>query len=156
MGFTPAFHSWIDDPGSEAIRRWIEEETRFLKEHVGWGRVLDVGVGNGRILKLFLGGELYGIDNDPRMVQIAKINVPSAHIVYGDARHLPFPSNFFDYTLCVNNTLGNIRLGKIRVLREMNRVLKPGGEAIVSVYADSEYTLRERLDPIATWGYASE
>ena len=65
--------------------------------------------------------------------------------VFGDARYLPFPDNYFNTVLIVNNTLGNIRLGKIRVLREANRVLIPGGKGFVSVYEDSPYTLKQRI-----------
>ena len=112
---------------------------------VSKGRVLDIGCGDGFILKILKdhGLESYGIDINRYFVEITRREGLSC--VLGDARNIPFPDNSFDTVLIVNNTLGNIPLGKIRTLQEANRVLKPGGKGFVSVYRDDPFTLEHRL-----------
>jgi ubiquinone/menaquinone biosynthesis C-methylase UbiE len=90
-------------------------------------RVLEVGCGTGVILKELeeFGTIPVGLDIDTHHIKIAMRNISTSHLSAGDAHHLPFRDNYFDFTFChflllwVENP--------IRVISEMARVTKPGG-----------------------------
>ena len=151
MKFVEVFLEWVQDPRDPWVYEWIKEEERKLLSVVRKGKILDVGCGFGRILELLKDrGEVYGIDIDRYQVELARSNGLNA--IVADARDNPFPNEYFDYVLIVNNTLGNIQLGKIRVLKEAYRVLKRGGTGIISVYNDTPETLEHRLNSYRAYG----
>lgn len=90
--------------------------------------VLEGGCGTGvHVYNLQRHGfESIGIDNAPETVRRAKEAVPEMDIREGDVRALPFPDNHFDgyWSIGVIEHFWN---GYDEVLREMRRVLKPGG-----------------------------
>jgi SAM-dependent methyltransferase len=94
------------------------------------GRILDVGCGPGfvaaRLLSRHPTLEITGIDSDPGMVQRALRHIEA---VSGDARALPFPDAHFcgAYARLVLRHVPHAD----RVLREMARVVRPGGRVIV-------------------------
>jgi SAM-dependent methyltransferase len=59
------------------------------------GRVLDVACGTG-FLTRHLRGDVVGLDQSARMVQIAAARMPHARVVEGDAVPLPFSDGEFD------------------------------------------------------------
>ena len=101
-------------------------------------RVLDVAGGSADLSRLFLkqvgsSGQVVLTDINNAMLRVGRdrlldegIATPVAQC---DAEHLPFPDNYFD---CVSNAFGLRNVThKDAALREMQRVLKPGGRAIV-------------------------
>lgn len=104
-------------------------------------RVLDVGTGNGRLaLMLAEDGarEVVGIDISPAMLEVAEYlraisDAPSAQRVnyrLASAQNLPFRSEGFDAAVCrlvLHHTHGPDAL-----LRELVRVLRPGGSLILA------------------------
>ena len=129
---------------TEEIAGYLSFEESYIKDTISRSffgknpRILDVGCGNGRVLKLLeeICGEIHGIDFAKTQTREAKKNVLRSEIIEGDAAQLPYKNQTFDCIICAYNTFGNIPDEKITVLKEMGRVLKEGGLGIVSVYAE--------------------
>lgn len=86
-------------------------------------KVLDVGCGNGFLSQLYPNFDIIGVDISDGML---------AHNPYkwvkGSAENIPFPDNTFDFVVCRSllHHLENPLVG----LKEMYRVLKPGGKFV--------------------------
>jgi ubiquinone/menaquinone biosynthesis C-methylase UbiE len=100
--------------------------------------VLDVGCGVGSILELVLerGHAAYGLDITVDMVKRAcevseKYCSDGSLLLAGDVHDLPFSDKSFDVVLCIG--VLQFLPGDRAVLQEINRVVKTGGIAIVSV-----------------------
>lgn len=107
-------------------------------------KVLDVCTGIGAVLfpatgAVGLDGHVTGIDNASKMVQAATTGIvqkglPNAHVQQMDAERLDFPDASFDYVLC---GFGISFIPDLdAALKEMQRVLKPGGVLAVSTWAE--------------------
>lgn len=75
-------------------------------------------------------GEVKGLDFSPSMLASAKPKVdkyPTIELIQGNAMELPFPDNSFDY-VTIGFGLRNVPDYE-QVLKELCRVLKPGGMA---------------------------
>lgn len=98
-------------------------------------RVVDVGCGAGidsLIAAAMVGpdGQVIGIDMTPEMLEKAQLNAAKAELRnlefrpgYGEA--LPVPDSWAD--VVISNGVLNLFPDKLAALREMARVLKPGG-----------------------------
>ena len=98
--------------------------------HIPFQRALDLGCGTGEMMKMLLQvddqRELYGIDLSEKMLSVAESKLSGkVRLVLGDSEHLPFADNFFDVVYC-NDSFHHYPAPQ-NVLREVNRVLKPGG-----------------------------
>ena len=101
------------------------------------GTCLDLGCDGGRHLAVMAGKcDAVGADLSFSMLEIAREKVGDVFLVCCDARNLPFLDETFDNALFVA-TLHNIegKEGRIKALRELRRVLKKDGRAIISVWA---------------------
>jgi SAM-dependent methyltransferase len=100
------------------------------------GRVLELGVGAGRITRHLcaIGGEVHGIDVSAAMVGQSRANCPQAIIARGDLRDLgAYESEFFDVLLAPFNVLDVLdHEDRERALAGFARVLVPGGLLILS------------------------
>ncbi len=112
---------------------WTKEMREFGIRMAGLRkgmRVLDVGCGTGFFTEGILQEteEVYGIDITAQQIAraVRKVRAP---IVRGDAEQLPFRGETFDAVL----SAGSIEYwpSPVRALREMWRVLTPGGLALV-------------------------
>ncbi|HJS96867.1 MAG TPA: class I SAM-dependent methyltransferase [Solirubrobacteraceae bacterium] len=96
----PEYDEWYTGAGLFAARErpgW-HEAVRALEQAVASlpaGRTLDVACGTG-FLTRHLRGEVTGLDQSERMVQIAAERVPQGRFVQGDALELPFEDGSFD------------------------------------------------------------
>ena len=98
------------------------------------GAALDVACGSGRLTAELAklaggGGRVVGLDFSPRMLDVARRDHPGIEFAEGDALNLPFEDGTFDATTIAFG-LRNLS-DPVRGLREMLRVLKPGGRAVV-------------------------
>jgi SAM-dependent methyltransferase len=97
--------------------------------------ILDAGCGTGRHLKqLILAGTIpIGIDFSYGMLNAAHRNCPDVALALADLEHpLPFQPASFDAVLC---SLIGEHLSELPALsRDFQRVLKPGGRLVFSVY----------------------
>lgn len=78
-------------------------------------------------------GEVVGLDFSQNMLNVGKQKVNEANLnqvtlIHGNAMELPFPDHSFDY-VTIGFGLRNVP-DYLQVLKEMNRVLKPGGIAV--------------------------
>jgi demethylmenaquinone methyltransferase / 2-methoxy-6-polyprenyl-1,4-benzoquinol methylase len=113
------------------------------------GRALDVACGSGKLTSALRahaharGGLVVGLDFSARMLCKARASAPGQAYVRGDALRLPFPEATFDaVTIAFGlRNLADPELG----LREMCRVLKPGGTALVLEFVRPRPGLLGRL-----------
>ncbi|HHF59175.1 MAG TPA: class I SAM-dependent methyltransferase, partial [Thermoplasmatales archaeon] len=107
------------------------------------GLFLDIGCGNGRhLIPAARRSELaVGIDFSINMLKVCRNNleinkIKNYALLQADARYLPFREERFDYVIFVAS-LHNIRGrdNRITALREMKRVLKSGGKALISIWS---------------------
>jgi len=105
--------------------------------HVGPGqRVLDVACGTGALTvavagRASPGGAVLGLDVNPEMLAVAKRKHPEIEWHEGRAESLPFADANFD---AVVSQFGLMFFDdRVAALREMQRVLRPGGRLAVAV-----------------------
>lgn len=98
--------------------------------------ILDLGVGAGRTVPALraISGEYTGLDYTPGMVAECRAKFPGDRFVEGDARDLsrfPDGSFFMVFFSCAGISMVDHE-GRLAVLREVRRVLAPGGCFIFS------------------------
>jgi demethylmenaquinone methyltransferase/2-methoxy-6-polyprenyl-1,4-benzoquinol methylase len=98
------------------------------------GTALDVACGSGKLtaeLARIAGdrGRVVGLDFSPEMLEVARRDHPGLEFVEGDALNLPFNGASFD-AATIAFGLRNLA-DPVKGLREMARVVKPGGRAVV-------------------------
>ena len=124
------------------VRHWplLREELDALAVRWQGGNLLNIGCAHGPdFLPFSHGFELWGLDSSPVMLRQAvrystkfKFYV---NLVAGDALSLPFPDNTFDWAISVaayHHIRG--REEREKAFEELRRVLKPKGEAFVTVW----------------------
>ena len=118
-------------------------------------RVLDVACGTGVVARqtaprVGASGAIVGVDINPAMLTVARsIPIPEGASIdwrEGSALSLPLPDNSFDMVLCQAGL--QFFPDRPAALREMYRVLKPGGRVAISVWRSPEH------NPVAQliWG----
>ena len=101
-------------------------------------RVLDVGCGTGVDLARFArgGARAVGVDLAESAVRLAQQNVGHqrlpACLLVGDGEHLPFADHQFDFVFA-HGVVQYTANGR-RLVEEVRRVLKPGGQAVFQGY----------------------
>lgn len=129
-------------------------------------RILDLGSGSGRdcyVLSKLVGeqGEVVGVDMTPEQLAIARRHQEYHREAFGHARsnvrflegyieqldELDLEDDYFD--IVISNCVINLSPDKEKVLSEVQRVLKPGGEFYFSdVYADRRIPAHLKEDPV--------
>jgi demethylmenaquinone methyltransferase/2-methoxy-6-polyprenyl-1,4-benzoquinol methylase len=133
-------------------RIWKRFAVGLANVHEGQ-RVLDIAGGSGDISRLFLdkvgkSGQVILTDINNAMLRVGRDRLldegkptPTAQC---DAEKLPFPDNYFD---CVSIAFGLRNVThKDAALREMHRVLKPGGRVIVLEFSKVAKPLEKAYD----------
>lgn len=154
---------WPRRPGANA-RVWPSEQMiRLLcrsttSEHRSAMSALDVGCGNGRNTSALarLGfRRVTAFDPSPTLVESARARLAAenaaAHVSVGGLPNLPIEDAAIDLALCwgVMYVLGTIR-DVHAAMRELARVLSPGGFLITDWRTDTDDLLRfarDRIDP---------
>lgn len=128
----PEYDQWYLATGQFAARErpgW-QEAVRALEQAVAAltpARTLDVACGTG-FLTRHLAGEVTGLDQSARMLEIARQRVPAANFVRGDADRLPFEDASFDRVF-TGHFFGHLDEGERETfLAEVSRV---AGELVV-------------------------
>lgn len=104
------------------------------------GRVLDLGCGSGRALKLFVekGFTVVGIDFSDAMLGLTKKLVLGASLKKMDIRQLEFPDASFDGIWSCFSLLHIPKRDVGTVFSGLRRVLEPGGVLFVAVSLGNE------------------
>jgi ubiquinone/menaquinone biosynthesis C-methylase UbiE len=124
--------------GASAFARWLEwrKLLKWLNPQKG-EKILDIACGDGELsLRIAAkGAEVHGLDmsatgiaSAKRLAAIAKIK---CEFTVGDAERLPYADGFFDKVVC-SSSLEHFK-DDAKSLSEMQRVLKPGGRAVLTV-----------------------
>jgi ubiquinone/menaquinone biosynthesis C-methylase UbiE len=98
------------------------------------GRVLEIGIGSGLNLPLYSQNvqQVIGLDPSPKLLEMARRvkrrSLPLVDFIEGSAEEIPLESAAVD-TVVTTWTLCSIP-DAARALREMHRVLKPGGRLL--------------------------
>src|SRR5262245_46335583 len=100
-------------------------------------RALDVACGTGVLARELItrtgpGGSVAGIDPSPGMVAVAERLAPAVEWREGVAESLPFPDQYFDAVVSQFGLM--FFTDRRQALREMLRVLAPGGRLAVAVW----------------------
>lgn len=130
---------WLE-PGEELA-------VRLVADSVGGAAILDIGIGGGRTAPLLraISPDYRGIDYTPSMVALAKQRFPDVTFLEMDARSLAFPDAAFALVTFTFNGIDSIDLqGRRGVLREVFRVLRPGGYFVFSSLNRPEAALARR------------
>lgn len=127
-------------------------------------RVLDVGCGSGQHLAIYAehagpSGRVVGLDREPKLVAAARAehqNTPQIEVIVGSMDDpLPFPDGSFD--LCFSNFAIYNASDPASTLREIRRVLAPGGQVVLigptrnnarEIYEYNERLTGVAIDPI--------
>jgi demethylmenaquinone methyltransferase/2-methoxy-6-polyprenyl-1,4-benzoquinol methylase len=116
--------------GSDA--RWRRATARAARLDPG-ASALDVACGSGKLARALhekaRRGVVVGLDFSERMLRVAATGAPGPVYVRGDGLRLPFADATFD-AATVAFGLRNFA-DPVEGLREMQRVLRPGGRALV-------------------------
>jgi tRNA (uracil-5-)-methyltransferase TRM9 len=129
-------------PGWYNFRHYsiFKSELETLNTRWQKGRLLNVGSGHGADFLPFKNGfDLSGIDFSSEMLKMArryshKFEFP-VNLFLADARQLPFAGKSFDFAISIatyHHLKG--RDHQLEALQELKRVLKPGGEAFITVW----------------------
>jgi ubiquinone/menaquinone biosynthesis C-methylase UbiE len=127
----------------EVERHRYQEYAPWMPEVMGFNefkgkRLLEVGCGMGTdLLQFARGGALCtGVDLTPRSVEISSLHFGlydmRADFVLGDGERLPFADESFDVVYC--NRVLHHTPDTAPAVREVHRVLRPGGLARVMLY----------------------
>jgi SAM-dependent methyltransferase len=120
------------------------------------GDLLDIGCGQGRILKLLASRARRAvgvdIDSDARRLARAELllaGTANTTLRQGDMVSLPFEDGEFD-TVILDDVLGNAKEPAAALL-EAKRVLKAGGRLLLleAIHNDEEFELREQFAELA-------
>jgi tRNA (uracil-5-)-methyltransferase TRM9 len=123
------------------FRHWsiFQTELEALAQRWRKGKLLNVGCAHGPDFLPFKEGfELYGVDFSAEMLKFAEKYAKkfgfSVELALADVRKLPYPDESFDWAISVA-TYHHLGGGEHQAaLKELKRVLKPGGEAFITVW----------------------
>jgi ubiquinone/menaquinone biosynthesis C-methylase UbiE len=146
---------WLAGLASLGMNRGHEKVWRWGIEHIAIqpdAIILDVGCGGGGAVRILAQaasrGKVYGVDYSedvlPTARRINKALVKQDHveIKQGSVSDLPFPDDTFDLATAFETTM--FWPSPVDDLREVRRVLKPGGILLIAneAYADARFEER--------------
>lgn len=127
---------WYASLTAKTMREFEALAQRIAREIPRGSKVLEVAPGPGYFsVELARLGDFNctGLDISKTFVEIARANGKKAGVNIdfrlGDAAHMPFANETFDFLLC-RAAFKNFSQ-PVEALREMHRVLKPGGRALI-------------------------
>ena len=113
---------------------------RLVREVQDLGQICDLGCGPGQIARYLhrQGIKTLGVDLSPKMVAEAQRLNPEIHFHQGDMLSLPDAENSWGGIAAFYCIIHIPRAQVVDALREMRRVLKPGGMLLVTFHIGEE------------------
>jgi ubiquinone/menaquinone biosynthesis C-methylase UbiE len=146
---------WLAGFAALGMNREHEKVWRWGLEHFAIApdaAILDVGCGGGGAVKILAQaaprGKVYGVDYSEdvlptaRRVNQALVKQGRVEIKHGSVSDLPFPDNTFDLATAFETTI--FWPSPVDDLREVWRVLKPGGTLLIANEAYKDARFEER------------
>jgi ubiquinone/menaquinone biosynthesis C-methylase UbiE len=128
--------SWYNFRHRTIFQAELEELARRWQH----GRLLNVGCGHGPDFLPFAGNfELHGLDISAGMLEMAEKYAAKfdfeVNLTQADATTLPYPNGYFEWAIAVASYHHLLdKDSQQRAFRELRRILKPGGEAFITVW----------------------
>jgi SAM-dependent methyltransferase len=130
-GYAQFSDSYDDEPRNGLFD--IDEPFVFdITDSLPAGDALDAACGTGRFADHLAqrGHRVIGVDGSPEMLEVARRRVPSGHFLLGQLDDLPVADDSVDVVTC-GLALSHVR-DLVPVLAEFARVLRPGGDLVIS------------------------
>jgi len=132
-------HWWVEgaeDVTSECDRKLIRDI--LLERLPKNGRIVDAGCGTAKWVRYLRqrGYRIAGLDISYRACRIARDNDPDVDLAVGDARCAPFGDASVDAVLSLG-VVEHDESGPLDGLRELHRILVPGGLLVLEVPFDN-------------------
>ena len=132
-------------------RRWSHYQQQSIKATLdrlqvdSQGNILDLACGTGTLLSNLLefvpAKNLFGIDISSEMLAIAQEKLAATvHLEKANSEELPFANNHFQQVISTNSL--HYFQQPQKVLQEIKRVLKPGGELLITDWCHDFFTCR--------------
>jgi SAM-dependent methyltransferase len=136
---------------NELAHKPLDQELlkRFAEQTRGSGPVCDMGCGPGQVARYLhdLGVEVVGMDIAPGMIEKARTLNPDIEFRQGNMRALDVEDNAWGGIAAFYSVIHIPRDQVVDALREMKRVLRPGGVLLLTFHIGDETVHREEL-----WG----
>ena len=130
--------AYYTEPEPPLTRQHLISRQRFALEMVEAtfppsSRILDAGCGPGVMARKLMerGYAVWGLDFAEPMIRQARKLCGSDHFGVGDIEHMPFPDNSFDVVISL--AVIEYLESDDQALREIRRVLRPGGRAVIAI-----------------------
>jgi ubiquinone/menaquinone biosynthesis C-methylase UbiE len=106
--------------------RYAPDAIEWLGTRLPLRRVLDLGAGTGKLTRQLVetGAEVVALEPDPEMCAVLKRLLPDIELHEGSAESIPLPEGYVDV---VTAAQAFHWFDAERALREMHRVVRPGG-----------------------------
>jgi len=143
-----AFWARFMNIGHSRLTRWGLSHISINKDDT----ILDIGCGGGRtvntLAKIAAEGKVYGIDYSEVSVAVSTsinkklIDAGRVRILHASVDSLPFPDDMFNLVIAVESC--HFWPDLVNNLKEIRRVLKPGGSVIIvnGIYRDERFEKR--------------
>jgi SAM-dependent methyltransferase len=134
-GWELSAQAWIDSMGERGdwAREHVLDPVMLGRVIAGrYGRALDVGCGEGRFSRMLKAAGVVAIGIDPthQLLEVARQRDPAGDYRIGRAEQLQFEAADFDLVV---SYLTLVDIPDFRTaIREMTRVLKPGGSLLIA------------------------
>ncbi len=155
-------HDWLT-PLYDPLVRLTTRELRFKRQLVLQAdlhrddRVLDIGCGTGTLLLLLrqTGCEVIGLDGDAKILRLAraKDEKDPLPLVCGLSTELPYADECFTRVTSTLMLHHLTQQEKLQTLREVLRVLRPGGELHVADWGKPHNALMRVLSGMLRFGH---